>query len=486
MMTSVVSGKDNRISLEVLKNYLTVVINGETVDVENYVYDGITFIGLRQVSEILGATVDYDHETRTALINMPNTKGDEGIDTQEIVKDHMVINTGRNLTVPLIGNGLKQEITLYDAANQQLFMKMEQYKTDKGSQLYIEEIPDYRFGTEYVIRYSDTENKKYELTLSTEAYTSFDGGQYYKFPANPDEGFYFPYYVYFPEGYNKAELNYLLVESNNSGSTHDDLEYHENRVIESMSEDYSYGKRVADALGTPYLMPVFPRPNGNWDDYTHDLDRSSLLAELSEEEIQLMGNYQRLDLQLSHMIDNAKGYLQLDDYVLQDKIMMIGYSASAKFANKFSVLHPDLVQSLVIGGINAATMLPVEYYKGEQLMYPLGIADYEDIMGKTFDAEAYSHVKQLLIMGETDTNDVTLYRDGWDQLEAETWWTIMGKQMEQRWDNLQEAYKAMDVSIQCHTYMGIGHSITNDVIEDTIEFLKENAGEIFVEIECHP
>lgn len=390
LMTTAIAAEDVLEEIRVYRNLMTVEVNGEVKDVDNFVHEGTTYIPLRQVSELLGAEVTYIQETQTASISL---------DVQE--------------------------------------------------------------------------------TLTRE----FIGGNFYKFEANPDAGFYFPYYIYFPRDYKDNEHSFLVVESNNTGVS-DSLSYHEAGVISSIS-NWSYGKEMADRLNMPFMMPVFVRPETNWDDYTHDLDRSSLLAELSEEEKNTMGDYERIDLQLVAMIEDAQTQLMAQVY-LNDQILMTGYSASAKFANKFSMLHPELIKAMVIGGINAATMIPVENYNGVILNYPNGVADFEEVAGYAFNAEAYSNIHQLFIMGAEDDNDVTQFRDGWDQNEAEDWWQAMGQEMmPTRWQNLQTAYSEMDVNIQCHTYEGIGHSITDNLLEDSYEFLKLNLGDEFVEITPH-
>lgn len=56
-------------TISVLKDYVTVEIDGETKDVRNFVHEGTTYIALRDVSELLGCTVGWDDATRTASIS---------------------------------------------------------------------------------------------------------------------------------------------------------------------------------------------------------------------------------------------------------------------------------------------------------------------------------------------------------------------------------------------------------------------------------
>lgn len=56
-------------TISVLKDYVTVQIDGKTKDVRNFVHEGTTYIALRDVAELLGCNVGWDDETRTASID---------------------------------------------------------------------------------------------------------------------------------------------------------------------------------------------------------------------------------------------------------------------------------------------------------------------------------------------------------------------------------------------------------------------------------
>lgn len=55
-------------NISVLKNDINVVVNGETVTADNFLYNDITYLPLRAVSEALGETVEYDETDNTAYI----------------------------------------------------------------------------------------------------------------------------------------------------------------------------------------------------------------------------------------------------------------------------------------------------------------------------------------------------------------------------------------------------------------------------------
>ena len=54
--------------IDVLRNDITVKVNGEVVDADNFVYNDTTYLPLRAIGEKLGLDVQYDEATNTALI----------------------------------------------------------------------------------------------------------------------------------------------------------------------------------------------------------------------------------------------------------------------------------------------------------------------------------------------------------------------------------------------------------------------------------
>lgn len=74
-------------SINVFRNQVSIEVNDQKVDVDNFLYDGITYIPLRSVSEILGKYVGWNTNTNMASINdkeykleelsnlLPNSKG---------------------------------------------------------------------------------------------------------------------------------------------------------------------------------------------------------------------------------------------------------------------------------------------------------------------------------------------------------------------------------------------------------------------------
>ncbi len=222
-----------------------------------------------------------------------------------------------------------------------------------------------------------------------------------KVAGDPKRGFHFPYYLFIPKGIDPAAGRHLFVETNNTGTTSDDFQVHDDAAAR-LARD-SHANRIARELGTSLLVPVFPRPRDQWQAYTHSLDEDTLLISL--------GPLQRIDLQLIQMIRDAQALLRRNHVNVQDRVFMHGYSASGVFANRFPVLHPEVVRAVATGGVNAIPIFPIAQWHGTTLPFPVGIADLKKIADINFNEAAYKQVSQYIYMGYLDRNDTTLSRD---------------------------------------------------------------------------
>ena len=66
-----VSASSGLKSIEVYPNTINIIVNGQSVAADNFLYNNTTYIPLRAVAELLGAEVAWDGNTMTAIIKMP-------------------------------------------------------------------------------------------------------------------------------------------------------------------------------------------------------------------------------------------------------------------------------------------------------------------------------------------------------------------------------------------------------------------------------
>lgn len=298
------------------------------------------------------------------------------------------------------------------------------------------------------------------------------GDSLVKIAPSPERGFQFPYYLFVPKG---PAAGHMLVEMNNTGTTSDDLDVHDERAERLVRN--SYANQMARKLRTPLLVPVFPRPKEQWQAYTHSLDEDTLKIQ--------SGPLARIDLQLIAMIRDAQALLRRNDVEVRDKVFMHGYSASGVFTNRFAILHPDVVRAVAAGGVNGIPTFPTGQWQGAILAFPVGIADLKELAGIEFDERAYKQVSQYIYMGYLDRNDTTLSRDAFCEEHAQLIRSLIGADMGKRWLVSQSIYRELGVPAQCVTYNGSGHEIKSEMIDDVVAFFQANSGEGFVPIRPH-
>lgn len=269
------------------------------------------------------------------------------------------------------------------------------------------------------------------------------------FKANPFDGYHADFYLYVSPGAKQAAADgkpaTILVQPNNSGTSSDDPEVHRKDAWWTGFER----KAIADELSVILLVPAFIRPGTDWQIYTHALDRDSLTTERED--------IKRIDLQLIAMIDAARVSLAESGINTEEQILLQGFSASAMFANRFTVLHPDRVKAATIGSPGGWPIAPVASFDGKTLNYPAGIADLEALTGIPFDAETYNAIPQLIYMGSVDDNDSLDFTDGWEEADANVVDDLFGADPLSRWDDAQSIYQDAGANVQFLLIDGVGH-----------------------------
>lgn len=265
--------------------------------------------------------------------------------------------------------------------------------------------------------------------------------------AQPGNGFHSDYYLYVPKSLRRdaSGMATLLVQPNNSGRTSDDIARHRRDAWMTGFER----KRIADELGVALLVPAFPRTSRDWQVYTHALDRDVLTSRDP-----LLA---RLDLQLIAMIDDARARMHEDGTQVDARVLLQGFSASAMFANRFTVLHPDRVRAVTIGSPGGWPIAPVAKVGVDALPYPAGIADLSALTGKPFDAASFTHVPHYLYMGADDDNDSLDFGDGWDKPAAVEVDRLFGDTPLARWKQAEALYAQAGANARFELVPGIGH-----------------------------
>lgn len=262
-----------------------------------------------------------------------------------------------------------------------------------------------------------------------------------KIPADSKKGFEWPYYLYVPRSIKTPAV--LLVEPNNSGQAQKDPSL-DDKLASDLINFYKYR---GDDLGSPYLVPTFPRPAAHVDVYTQSLDGAALLTNLP--------GLVRLDLQLIAMIDDARARLAASGINMGPKVWMVGFSASGAFAHRFALLHPARVQAVSAGG--GIVTAPVSVWKGNTLPFPIGIADLAQIVGVPFDTAAYAKVPLQFYVGDRQRNDGGLSQYETLIRAAFGGPSFLPSQQHQAYPGLEAAFNSIGSNCQPIVFPGMKH-----------------------------
>lgn len=287
-----------------------------------------------------------------------------------------------------------------------------------------------------------------------------------KVEANIAKGFAHPYYLYVPQAMGKPESRKkkrsMLIIPTNSGKLSDDSSVQEEDVKRKIKNNAQLADRIEVAL----LMPVFPRPQTDWQIYTHALDRDSMLTGKKE--------LARLDLQLVAMIDDARARLAKERLRFDRRVLVLGFSASGMFANRFTFLHPKRVKAAVVGSLGGWPIAPVASYQNKTLRYPIGTNDLRLVSGKELDLKNLRKVPLFVFLGNQDDNDSVIFRDSYEKEDEELIFALFGKTPVARWEISKQLYLDNKLNAEFRLYPNVKHTVTKEMMEDILAFLSRN------------
>jgi hypothetical protein len=295
---------------------------------------------------------------------------------------------------------------------------------------------------------------------------------FYKIPANPAKGFYWPYYLCVP--FTLSPRTVLLVEPNNTGTTSDDLALHD----ASAKNLLLWRSTFAIAHDLPLLVPTFPRPDNPGWVYTHALDRYSLTTTA------VVGGYsiERIDRQLIAMINDARERLTAMGHAVDKRVFMHGFSASGAFTSRFSLLHPEMIKAAAPGSPGGWPIAPVSSwnipsYGTTTLRYPVGMADVETLSGKPFNLDAFRQAPFYIYVGDIDNNDALDTREfpqnevnaicSWLDCDPLPW-------IADRWPISETIYDSVNADGQFVNYPRVAHTITEEMFTDIGNFFEQH------------
>ena len=182
---------------------------------------------------------------------------------------------------------------------------------------------------------------------------------------------------------NLKDNSELVVESFNSGGKR--RKDYEDNIRDAISDDGNHietlFRNVID--GFPVTIPVIPY-----------LEQKPDFQQLSFDSVEEYKIHEKA----YNCIQDAKEVIkELTGKEVQDKVFLYGYSASGVFAQRFSMIYPELVGRCLVGGAAGSIPIPTEAFD-----YPLGLNHYKELFGKNFNDDEYKKIMFGYFTGELE------------------------------------------------------------------------------------
>lgn len=196
-----------------------------------------------------------------------------------------------------------------------------------------------------------------------------------------------PYILVVPDDIKDGKQ--IVMESLNFEQTNDMID-----IAEHIIRDLQGKLELID--DAPYLIPFLPDVKGGRP-YYQQLSRECFEQSENGEYIIV---YDRIDLQVINSLEDAKKLIQENhNKKVDDKVFLNGYSSSGVFAQRFALIHPELIDTALIGGAAGSIPLPTEDFE-----YPLGIKDFKELFEKDFNKEAYKKIQFAYYVAEFEAD----------------------------------------------------------------------------------
>lgn len=200
------------------------------------------------------------------------------------------------------------------------------------------------------------------------------------------------YVLMYPE--NMQDDKQLIVESLNYNTEDRNIKDWSDRGVQDNLMN-SLSARMEWVKDAPILMPIVPHDK-TYTPYYQQLSRDCFTDELAGKR-----EFERIDLKYLDCIQDAKDTLRkLTGKRVTDKVFINGYSSSGVFAQRFALIHPEVVDKCCVGGSAGSIPIPEK-----NIGYPVGIADFKELFGKEFNEEAYKNIEFAYYVGEHEASN---------------------------------------------------------------------------------
>ena len=265
------------------------------------------------------------------------------------------------------------------------------------------------------------------------------------------------FYTYFPQSALEKRDITLLVWGHGSGDK--DWEGSMDSYKEGASKTLKNLKYYFEKYKLPGLIVAVPNSFGV---ESHKLTQQTFTT---TNEL-----FRRPDLKVVDAIWNQYiPFLRSLGFNVDENIYMMGFSGPGIFSYRFSIIHPEHIRAVWMGG---GTVFPlvVNSCEGTTIDWPVGINNFKQLTGEDFDFEAFKKIYFYVERGELDTNSVnTLGYLTQDQLDFIN--KYFGKTENEIDKNATNCLKTLGINISYHEYPGLIHEVSSQMWEDAFAFL---------------
>lgn len=274
-----------------------------------------------------------------------------------------------------------------------------------------------------------------------------------------DENIPYNYWSYVPKSLTGDENAYILLEV-----SHGQIEDYAQLTNDSRNAVDRFIS-VAEKFKFIILTPVIPR-DFTKGYYPQGINEYALNPSTPD-------FYYRPDLKVNIILEHFKLELENAGFSIQEKVFVSGFSAGGMWANRYTLLHPEMVKAVAIGHSGGWLAMPITNYKGINLRWPLGLYNYSNLTGEEYNGyDLLKNVPMFIYIGDQD-NSNTYYSNypGKDLI------TIWGNIDPLRLENQYNYLKNLGFNVTFKLYPNVSHRYNDQMVNDVVEFFVANHDE---------
>jgi poly(3-hydroxybutyrate) depolymerase len=150
---------------------------------------------------------------------------------------------------------------------------------------------------------------------------------------------------------------------------------------------------------------------------------------------------------------------------VQSQVLLYGYSRGGQTANRFALAFPERVAGAALISSGTYT-LPSAAFRGEgdatALRFPYGIANLSELVGRSFDAEAFTRVPFWIGVGARDSDPADV---------PHQWDPYIGDDRVERAQRFAAWLDEVGARAQVQVFPGVGHGEHEAVRAGAMGFL---------------